>query len=436
MAVESVPRSLSAEEIRQSLEHLLSGELGFSGSATNYATHSVHPFAAKFPPALPRLFIESLTAPGETVLDPMAGSGTALVEAMTASRRSIGLDIDPLAVRISMAKTEGVDEEAASLMAESLADRARMAVSYPPLFNLAGFYDRTYEEDVRKFFEYWFQDDTRWQLAALVQGIRQSCGPRFRKLFEVVFSSVIIAKSGGVSLARDLAHSRPHKVENKKIADAIDLFEERARRIIPAVASLPADGHTPVIVLGDSRAMPVLSNTVDLIVTSPPYANAIDYVRAHKFSLFWLGFRLRSLSARRRQYIGSEVREREASLESPLARHVIKEVSQLDSRRSQILRKYFFEMRKSLSEMLRVLKPGKAAVVVVGSSTVRGIKVGTPLALAEEAESLGFQVVDVRERPIDRDRRLMPVSRHANGRGIEARMHEEHVIGLFKPSGA
>jgi DNA modification methylase len=436
LPVEFVPRSISAGEVKEALEHLLSGELGFSGSATNYATHFVHPFAAKFPPPLPRLFIESLSVPGETVLDPMAGSGTALVEAMTAGRRSIGLDLDPLAIRISIAKTEAVDEEDALLIAEGLSDGARMAVSDPSLFRLGEFYEGTYDKKVREFFAYWFLDETIWQLAALVQGIRRSCPRRMRNLFEVIFSSTIIAKSGGVSLARDLAHSRPHKVEDKKIPDAFDLFGERARKIVPAVAALPADAHPPVVALADSRAMPVPAESVDLVVTSPPYANAIDYVRAHKFSLFWLGFPFKCLSAHRRQYIGSEVGELQAHVESVQAREAIRRVEGLDSKRAGILRRYFSDMRKSLSEMFRVLKPGRAAIVVVGSSTIRGVRVRTPFGLAEEAESIGFDVVDVRERPIDRDRRLMPISRNGNGGGIEARMHEEHVIGLFKPSGA
>jgi hypothetical protein len=83
--------------------------------------------------------------------------------------------------------------------------------------------------------------------------------------------------------------------------------------------------------------------------------------------------------------------------------------------------------------MRRILKQGRAAVVVVGSSTIRGVDVRTPFALAEEAESLGFAIVGVRARPIDRDKRLMPVSRNGSRMGIEARMHEEHVIGLIKP---
>ena len=66
--------------------------------------HNFHAFPAKFPPQLPKLFIRELTEPGEVVLDPMVGSGTTIIEAVLAGRRSIGFDIDPLALRICKAK--------------------------------------------------------------------------------------------------------------------------------------------------------------------------------------------------------------------------------------------------------------------------------------------------------------------------------------------
>jgi hypothetical protein len=90
---------------RQRLSALLAGELNFHGEDSSYASHDVHAFAAKFPPQLPRAFIRGLTAPGDFVLDPMMGSGTTIVEALLEGRRGIGLDIDPLALRVSQAKT-------------------------------------------------------------------------------------------------------------------------------------------------------------------------------------------------------------------------------------------------------------------------------------------------------------------------------------------
>jgi len=94
-AATSIHRKWTASVTRCALARILSEDLNFHQCASNYASHSVHSFAAKFPPQLPRVFIEGLTDPGETVLDPMMGSGTSVVEAFLCNRKAVGFDIDP-----------------------------------------------------------------------------------------------------------------------------------------------------------------------------------------------------------------------------------------------------------------------------------------------------------------------------------------------------
>ena len=96
-------------DVRRSLANLLSMDLDFHQDASNYASHALHAFAAKFPPQLPRVFIEGLTQRGETVMDPVMGSGTVIVEAFLCGRRAIGFDIDPLAPMKCRVKTHPVD---------------------------------------------------------------------------------------------------------------------------------------------------------------------------------------------------------------------------------------------------------------------------------------------------------------------------------------
>jgi hypothetical protein len=90
---------------RGRLVTLLASELNFHGENGNYASHHLHAFAARFPPQLPRAFIRGLTSQGDIVLDPMMGSGTTVVEAWLEGRRGVGLDIDPLALRLCRVKT-------------------------------------------------------------------------------------------------------------------------------------------------------------------------------------------------------------------------------------------------------------------------------------------------------------------------------------------
>ena len=65
-------------DYRERFRDLLSSDLEFHGKSSAYASHNFHAFPAKFPPQLPRKFIEGLTEPGDVVLDPMVGSGTTL----------------------------------------------------------------------------------------------------------------------------------------------------------------------------------------------------------------------------------------------------------------------------------------------------------------------------------------------------------------------
>ena len=301
ISMPSTQPSFSQTERRRILEGLVVGDLDFKGQDSSYASHNFHAFAAKFPPQLPRVFIEGLTSPGEIVLDPMMGSGTALLEAYLLDRRAIGCDLDPLAIRQSQVKTTWINPELLLQTAHDVivhAQRWLATVQDPePLLH------ERYTPKAVEFIQYWFLPETQLQLLALVQVIERLPDELLRNFMEVAFSSIIVTKSGGVSLARDLAHSRPHRVTDKVPRDAVQQFAARVRKNIRSIAALPQKDYQPIVQRGDARQLPLDDNAVDLVVTSPPYANAIDYMRAHKFSLVWFGDRIEDLATLRSRYI-------------------------------------------------------------------------------------------------------------------------------------
>jgi len=409
------------------LEDLLQGDLSFRGENTAYATHALHPFPAKFPPQLPRLFIERLTEPGQVVLDPMVGSGTTLVEAMLLGRRGVGVDIDPLAVLLSRAKTTPLERSALQEAVDRVLESARRRLADPS--SLSALYTARYPEPARRFFAYWFPPQTRLELCALADALERLEEPRLRTLLRAVLSSTIIAKSGGVSLARDLAHSRPHRDPSKQVRSALDLFAERAQRLLPV---LPVGAPSPAVLRGDARALPLRDRSVDLVLTSPPYATAIDYLRVSKFSLLWLGYPPSCLAGLRRAYVGGRSAGGEGALGSPLARRVLALLEERDPPQARALGRYFRQMQACLGEMRRVLRPGAPAVVVVGPSRARGVLIPTPEVLADLAREVGFRVVGIGWRSLDRDRRALPVGRGSpREEGIEARIHREGVLALL-----
>jgi len=402
--------------------------------------HRIHGFAAKFPPQLPRHFIEALTEPGETVLDPMVGSGTVLVEAMLLGRRSVGVDIDPLAILLSKVKTSLCDSSAVIKCAKRIAGEASVALmeKVPSREASIDEYLANYDADVKRFFSYWFPLKSIAELSLLVTGIGKLESEAVRDALKVALSSTIIAKSAGVSLGTDITHSRPHKVPGKKIRPAMPLFEKAALRTADALKevekSLEGQPYFPPLVLkGDAKALPVKSESVKLVVTSPPYATAVDYMRAHKFSLLWLGHKLQYLSWLRGRYIGSEKTGSILETRSKTADEALKKLATRSLSKAQTIARYFNEMHSAIQEIYRGLEPRGCAVIVVGPSVVKGVRVLTHKALIETGLHNGFRLLGIKEREIARDCRQLPVSNNSNREGVEARIHEEYVVVFRKP---
>lgn len=418
---------------RERLATLLQSELNFHGANGNYASHHFHAFAARFPPQLPRVFVRELTAPGDVVLDPMMGSGTAVVEALLEGRRGVGLDLDPLALRLCQAKTMPLQtsrlQEAAHRVVSQAYTLAREKAIEQHLA-------QRFDGRTKAFVDYWFRPITQRELMALVLAIESLSDASTRRFLTLTFSSIIITKSGGVTRARDLAHSRPHLDTEKVPKNALEQFALRLQKNLNSIAKLAPYNTMAAPLAGDARSMPFADSVIDLIVTSPPYANAIDYMRAHKFSLVWLGKSVASLSALRAEYIGSErVKGTQFAILPGRPEGIILQLAQRDQHKSQMLRKYFTEMRAVIAEMYRVLRSNAAAVIVIGSSVMRGIHVETHHCLADIAAELGFDVVGVVQRMLDRNKRMMPARfGQKTDSMIEQRMHEEYVIGLLKPS--
>jgi DNA modification methylase len=423
---------------RERLAYALSLDLGFHGQASNYLSHDFHAFPAKFPPQLPHLFIEALTTPEQTVLDPMMGSGTTILEACRMGRSAIGFDIDPLALLLCQTKVSSLTVETVlehkytvSKVASELVTEQKDALTRSITSRL----DRKTQE----FVDYWFSPETQLELEALRQAICSIPEEKTRSFFELSLSAIIITKSGGVSLARDLAHTRPHKDIEKSPRSALVEFQKRLDKNIRSLRELNQVIPDAQVRLqyANAQKMPLEDSSVDLIVTSPPYAaNAIDYMRAHKFSLIWFGHKIEALSLLRKEYIGGEaVNEMEFV---PMPAHpaaIIARIGKEDQKKSRVLHRYYSEMQRVLAEMYRVLKPDTAAIVVVGTSTMRGIDTETQNCLGDIGAEVGFEVVDIAVRQLDRDKRMMPARKNGHrATQIEERMHEEYVIGFYKPS--
>lgn len=393
----------------------------------------IHPFPARMAPGI------ALDALGTTktslrVLDPMMGSGTVLAVARSRGHRAIGIDMDPLAVLLSKVWTTTVDIDYARKKAGEVLGRA-MAKFHDVAVGRA--YPIGADQETKQFVRYWFDDYARRQLAALSSTIRKVHDEDTRDVLWCGLSRLIISKQSGASLAMDLSHSRPHRVFSRAPTKPFNKFLSAVETVMtncPQQRSGPV-GPVTVTKLGDARALPVAADSIDLVLTSPPYLNAIDYIRCSKFSLVWMGYCMGDLRETRSLSIGCEKASSEAR-EDREVRQIISDLRltpKLDDREYALLCQYVFDMRMALSEASRVLVKRGRAVYVVGDNTVRGTYIRNSSVISSVAELAGLTLQDCRSRALPPNRRyLPPPSTAPSSKSLDSRMRREVVLEFKK----
>ena len=179
----------------------------------------------------------------------------------------------------------------------------------------------------------------------------------------------------------------------------------------------------------DARRLPLADATADLILTSPPYLDAIDYMRASRFTLVWLGHTLATLREIRGDAIGTERGLASDGLPESIERLLLESPAQ--PRRQPVLRRYLVDMLAALRESRRCTKPGGLAIYVVGPSLLTRRRYDGGDVLAELARSAGWRVVGHTRRSFASDARsLPPPKRTHRHQAIHKRMGCEFYVAL------
>lgn len=396
----------------------------------------VHPFPARMAPGIALDVLEE-ASPSLRVLDPMMGSGTVLAVARSRGHTAIGVDVDPLSVLLSKVWSTTITRSKVPPVALRVLRRAR------DLFvemSQRDAYPEGADGETRKFVAYWFDGYARRQLSALARSIEQEPEGPLRDLLWCSFSRLIITKQAGASLAKDLSHSRPHRAFTRAPVKPFSAFLSAVERVAKNCigSNQESRGPAPRISRGDARELDIADSTIDLIITSPPYLNAIDYMRCSKFSLVWMGFKVRELRQIRAESIGTEVgtttNARDQRLEAVLAGLGISKT--LSKREKSILARYICDSHAALSEAARVLKPEGRAIYVVGENTIRGTFVRNSQILCRVASLAGLQLVARSSRQLPSSRRYLPPPQwSAKGSDLDGRLRREVILSFAKPTG-
>lgn len=325
-------------------------------------THGIHPYPAKYIPELPREIIKECTKERNTILDPFCGSGTTLLEASMSGRKSIGIDSNPIAVLTAKAKTTPLTKDELKKIQLMISELSALTYSdihqgwIPAFGNL----------------KHWFQKNMICELSWLREFILSNSVGNLRDFLLCIFSSIIVTVSNQESNTRYAAISK-----DLQDGDAINIFARKLKAMYPRIQAISECQNViknkPCIILEDTGkvgANVIPDNSVDIIITSPPYANTYDYYLYHKWRMIWLGYDVKTVQENE---IGS--RHEHSSKKAPLSVFEDKMVPVMEN-------------------LSRMLKPNKLAYFFVGDSVISGEFIDMNECFQRIGERSGFKYVE------------------------------------------
>lgn len=316
-------------------------------SETNYLTHDYFRWFGKLIPQLVSRLIENYSDEGDTVLANFSGSGTVLVEANIMGRNSIGTDTSPIALLLSKVKTTLI-----TLDIENILDRIEKFIQEN--MNRQFFMDETDKK--------WFLPENFYSLQLIKNFIDNNLDGNEKDFFLLALAS--ITKKVSKVDARCVNHI---VVDNrKKLMNVYSEFSAKVREMEKSMYAFSKMHKNNFINImeQDARNLASLENeSIDLIISHPPYLGAINYSNIFKLENKLLGF----------EY--TQTKKNDISTNS--------------------LDKYMSDMKKVFDEMLRVLRQNSYACVIIGDNRVNGEVIPTFSHFIDYASQIGFKLKDI-----------------------------------------
>jgi len=358
---------------------------------TRYLTHGYHRYPAKFIPQIVSRLIEKYTSPGDLIVDPFGGCGTTFVESKLMCRPSIGVDINPVAVLITKAKITPIEP-------------LKLEQTFIDLKDKLQTYAQTTKISVPEHekIDYWFRPEEKRKLAFLFSEISKIENQDIRNFFYCGFSNIL--KNCSIWLQKS---NKPTRDLKKKPADPFVAFSRQVKLMLLGNADyfnlLKKRGCAKTsckVYCADAREIPVESNSVKLIVTSPPYVTSYEYADLHQLTALWFEY-TKDLSDFRKRFIGTAYHnKKEVVLNSEIAENIKDTLLKKDKKIAEEVETYFGEMNQVFEEMKRILKKGGRACIVIGNTTLKGVEILNAEVFVEQLQNLGFRIDDIIKREI------------------------------------
>jgi len=317
--------------------------------------HSIAPYVGRIKPAFAHWLIRICTRPKDTVLDPFCGIGTIPLEADLLGRRAIGLELNPYALVVSKAKF----------------DRRPLNEEIQWLKDLRLDLDSVKLEEISPYIRQFYHEQTLKEMFALKNEII-----REHKIFLLGCLLGIAHGHRPQHLSAYTGYIVPYrkaKVPPKRYRAVIPRMIRKVRRMYTNPFPLKTEGE---IIESDARAMPFKDESIDTVISSPPYYSTIDYVESNRLRLAILGF------------------------DDKMQEDLKEDLIQKD-------KTYLNEMKKVGQEIYRILKPESYCILVLGDVPKSKTSINTAEKVSELFSELGFETYGIIEDEIPTAKRTV-----------------------------
>lgn len=373
-------------------------------------THLIHTYPAKLLVHIPYFFLNNsiFSKKNDNVLDPFNGSGTVLLESVLANRNAFGADANPLARLIAEVKVSRPDiNELTNALKKVIAAAKKYRKVEPP--------------DVVNC-NFWFPQKTKTDLAKLLVAINKVENEVIKKILLVSFSNCVKKVSYAdprVSVPVKLNPLRFEegskeeiKIKNRlnylELVDVFDKFltvtidnikrfKELEKALIKSDSAKIISTDARSLTVGLNKKDILRAGSIQLVITSPPYAGAQKYIRASSLSLGWTQLAkvdeltyLDKKNIGRENYRKSEIKITKTGIIE--ADELIDSIYKIKPVRAQIVCNYLIEMKDALNEIIRVLKNDGFIVLIVGNNKVCNKEFNTQKYFTEYLVSRGLRL--------------------------------------------
>ncbi len=405
----------------------------FKSADTKIYTHCFHIYPAMMIPQIVDRLLKLYGKNAKLLFDPYCGTGTSLVEAKLNNINSIGTDLNPLARLITKAKTTIIDLQTLDTY---IKDFDNYILPLLPILQI-----KKLDIEIPKFknIDYWFDKKVQENLAIIKQYIYAIEDVNISNFFKVVFSETIRetswTRNGEFKLyrmnAKQMEKFNPDVFKTMRIKlirnrDGLEAFIEAKK------------GNAFAQIMDFNTIFPIPNNilsseSVDIVITSPPYGDSRTTVAYGQFSRLanqWLD--IENANQIDNILMGGKRKKEKIIFNNKLLNEIIEQIADKDIKRVKDVISFYDDYKKSITNISKVIKKDGYVCYVIGNRKVKGIILPTDKITKQFFEIEKFKHIKTIIRDIP-NKRMPSKNSPSNIIGkLDTTINKEYIVILQK----